>query len=185
MLRLSVAIEEWLKIGEDINIVFLGMSERHVRIMIDAPRDIPVSRSRAREKYLSVADYKREERIAKNHINERNGRIKEENKMNLPVWITEENRWKAVYGIYGVVRLARDCYNTILLGGTQKILAYVNPQRAKDDCNVAVQDESALKNPELDYIIVAVPDLKNYRVFENKLRNLGIPKRKIIWISKI
>lgn len=185
MLRLSVAIEEWLKIGEDINIVFLGMTERHVRIMIDAPRDIPVSRSRAREKYLSVAEYKREERIVQNHIQEGNGRFKEENKVNLPVWITEENRWKAAYGIYGMGRLARDCYNTILLGGTQRILAYVNPQRANDDCNVAVQDESALKNPELDYIMVAVSDLKNYRVFENKLRNLGIPKRKIIWISKI
>lgn len=185
MLRLSVALEEWLKIGENINIVILGMTERHVRIMIDAPRDIPVSRSRAREKYLSVSEYKREERSVRNKIQQGNQRFTEENTVNLPVWITEEERWKASYAVYGVGRLARDCYNTILLGGTQRILAYVNPQRSSDDCNVAVQDENALKNPELDYIMVAVPDLKNYRVLEHKLWNLGVPKRKIIWISKL
>ena len=38
MLRLTVSAEEYLMIGDDIKIVFLGGSKNHLRIMVDAPR---------------------------------------------------------------------------------------------------------------------------------------------------
>lgn len=50
MLRMSVAAEEYLQIGEDIRLVFLGGTGNHMRIMIDAPREINIVRSRALEK---------------------------------------------------------------------------------------------------------------------------------------
>ena len=50
MLRMSVAAREYLMLGDDIKIVFLGGSGKHMRIMIDAPRDINVVRSSVLEK---------------------------------------------------------------------------------------------------------------------------------------
>ena len=50
MLRMSVAEEEYLMIGENIRIVFLGSSGKHTRIMIDAPREVEIVRSRVLEK---------------------------------------------------------------------------------------------------------------------------------------
>ena len=37
MLRLTVSTEEYLMLGEDIKVVFLGGTGKHLRIMIDAP----------------------------------------------------------------------------------------------------------------------------------------------------
>ena len=53
MLRMSVAAREYLMLGDDIKIVFLGGSGKHMRIMIDAPREINVVRSRVLEKEIS------------------------------------------------------------------------------------------------------------------------------------
>ena len=39
MLRLSVSTEEYLLIGDNIKIAFLGGSHNHMRIMIDAPKE--------------------------------------------------------------------------------------------------------------------------------------------------
>ena len=50
MLRLSLSKEEYLLLGEDIKIVFLGGSSRHMRIMIDAPKDVNIVRSTVLEK---------------------------------------------------------------------------------------------------------------------------------------
>lgn len=50
MLRLTVSAEEYLMIGEDIRIVFLGGTGKHIRIMIDAPREIDIVRSSVIEK---------------------------------------------------------------------------------------------------------------------------------------
>ena len=47
MLRLTVSAEEYLMIGEDIKIVFLGGTKNHQRIMIDAPKDVNIARSKA------------------------------------------------------------------------------------------------------------------------------------------
>ena len=46
MLRLSVRDEEFLMIGDDVKIVFLGSSGGQTRIMIDAPKDVNIVRSK-------------------------------------------------------------------------------------------------------------------------------------------
>ncbi len=53
MLRMSVAQEEYLMIGDDIRIVFLGGTGKHMRIMIDAPKEVNIVRSRAVEKQIA------------------------------------------------------------------------------------------------------------------------------------
>lgn len=50
MLRLTVSAEEYLMIGENIRIVFLGGTGKHMRIMIDAPREVDIVRSKVIEK---------------------------------------------------------------------------------------------------------------------------------------
>lgn len=49
MLRLTVSTEEYLQIGDDVKIVFLGGSKNHLRIMVDAPRELNVVRSKVIE----------------------------------------------------------------------------------------------------------------------------------------
>ncbi len=50
MLMLTVPKEEYLMIGKDIKITFLGGNNNHIRVMIDAPKDINVARGRAIKK---------------------------------------------------------------------------------------------------------------------------------------
>ena len=50
MLRLSLSTEEYLMLGENIKIVFLGGSGHHLRIMIDAPKEVNIVRSTVLEK---------------------------------------------------------------------------------------------------------------------------------------
>ncbi len=50
MLRMSVAAEEYLMIGDDVKIVFLGGTGKHIRIMIDAPKEVNIVRSSVIEK---------------------------------------------------------------------------------------------------------------------------------------
>ena len=52
MLRMSVKHEEYLLIGDDIKIVFLGGGAGHTRIMIDAPKEVNIVRSKAMEKRI-------------------------------------------------------------------------------------------------------------------------------------
>ena len=53
MLRLTVSTEEYLMIGEDIRLVFLGGTGKHLRIMVDAPRDKNIIRSTVLEKNIT------------------------------------------------------------------------------------------------------------------------------------
>lgn len=53
MLRMSVAQEEYLMIGDDIKLVFLGGTGRHMRIMIDAPKEVNIVRSSVLEKNIT------------------------------------------------------------------------------------------------------------------------------------
>ena len=53
MLRLTVSTEEYLMIGEDIKIVFLGGSKNHVRIMVDVPKEMDVVRSSVLENRMA------------------------------------------------------------------------------------------------------------------------------------
>lgn len=73
----------------------------------------------------------------------------------------------------------------MFVGGTQKILAYVNPQRSNWDCNVPVQEESALLNPQIDYVLVAIKDAKSYRGIVNMLTRIGVLRDKIIWVPEV
>ena len=50
MLRLTVSTEEYLMLGDDIKVVFLGGTGKHMRIMIDAPKDVNIVRSSVIEK---------------------------------------------------------------------------------------------------------------------------------------
>ena len=45
MLRLTVSPEEYLMINDNIKIVFLGGTKNHLRIMIDAPKEVNIVRS--------------------------------------------------------------------------------------------------------------------------------------------
>lgn len=49
MLRLTVSTEEYLQIGDDVKIIFLGGSKNHLRIMVDAPKELNVVRSKVIE----------------------------------------------------------------------------------------------------------------------------------------
>lgn len=53
MLRLTVSTEEYLMVGEDVKIVFLGGTKNHLRIMIDAPKDVNIVRSTVLENRLT------------------------------------------------------------------------------------------------------------------------------------
>ena len=50
MLRLTLATEEYLQLGDDIKIAFLGGTGRHLRIMVDAPKSVNIARGRYIEK---------------------------------------------------------------------------------------------------------------------------------------
>lgn len=81
MLRLTVSPEDYLMIGENVKIVFLGGSKNHLRIMIDAPKELNIVRSKVLEnnatdpeekaklpKYYAVADTPEKYRKKKNII---------------------------------------------------------------------------------------------------------------------
>lgn len=53
MLRLTVSTEEYLMLGDDIRIVFLGGTGKHLRIMIDAPKDVNIVRSSVIERQFT------------------------------------------------------------------------------------------------------------------------------------
>ena len=50
MLRLTLSTEEYLMLGDDIKIVFLGGSNNHLRIMVEAPKEVDIVRSKVLEK---------------------------------------------------------------------------------------------------------------------------------------
>lgn len=58
MLRLSLSTEEYLQVGENIKIVFLGGSGNHIRIMVDAPKEVHIVRSKLIEKNTTDPDEK-------------------------------------------------------------------------------------------------------------------------------
>ncbi len=53
MLRLTVSTEEYLMIGEDIKLVFLGGTGKHLRIMVDAPKEKNIVRSSVLERGIT------------------------------------------------------------------------------------------------------------------------------------
>ncbi len=59
MLRLTVKTEEYLMIGDDIKIVFLGGSKNHTRIMLDIPKEVNVVRSKVIEERITDPEEKK------------------------------------------------------------------------------------------------------------------------------
>lgn len=58
MLRMTVNTEEYIQIGDDIRIIFLGGSRNHTRVMLDVPKEINVARSRALENHAKTQEDK-------------------------------------------------------------------------------------------------------------------------------
>lgn len=58
MLRLTVSTEEYLQIGENVKIVFLGGTKNHLRIMVDAPKEVNVVRSKVIENKITDPEIK-------------------------------------------------------------------------------------------------------------------------------
>ena len=50
MLKLTIEAGEYLMIGDDIKVVFAGGTSRHARVLVDAPKSLPIVRSTAMEK---------------------------------------------------------------------------------------------------------------------------------------
>ncbi|MCM1161956.1 MAG: carbon storage regulator [Roseburia sp.] len=53
MLRLTVSTEEYLQIGDNVKIAFLGGSKNHLRIMVDAPKEVNIVRSTVLEQKIT------------------------------------------------------------------------------------------------------------------------------------
>ena len=58
MLRLTVSTEEYLMIGDNVKIVFLGGTKNHLRIMVDAPKDVNIVRSTVLENRVTDTEEK-------------------------------------------------------------------------------------------------------------------------------
>ena len=52
MLRMSVKNGEFIMVGDDVKIVFLGGGGGQTRIMVDAPKEVNIIRSKAIEKRI-------------------------------------------------------------------------------------------------------------------------------------
>ena len=58
MLRLTVSTEEYLMIDDNIKIVFLGGTKNHLRILIDAPKEVNIVRSTVLENQITDPEEK-------------------------------------------------------------------------------------------------------------------------------
>ena len=58
MLRLTMSTEEYLQIGENVKVIFLGGSKNHLRNMIDAPKGLNVVRSKVIENNVTDPEEK-------------------------------------------------------------------------------------------------------------------------------
>ena len=58
MLRLTVSTEEYLVINDNIKIVFLGGTKNHLRIMVDAPKNVNIVRSKVLENQVTDLEEK-------------------------------------------------------------------------------------------------------------------------------
>ena len=56
MLRMSVKNGEYIMVGDDVRIIFLGGGGGQTRIMVDAPKEVNIARSRAIEKRIEDSE---------------------------------------------------------------------------------------------------------------------------------
>ena len=59
MLILTVGTEDYLMIGDKVKVAFLGGSKNHLRVLVDAPREISVVRSKVYEKNIEDPEEKK------------------------------------------------------------------------------------------------------------------------------
>ncbi len=59
MLRLTVGIEDYIQINDNIRIVFLGGSQKNMRVMIDAPKEVNIVRGKALKKRTDILEEQR------------------------------------------------------------------------------------------------------------------------------
>lgn len=64
MLMLTVPKEEYIMIGSDIKITFMGGNNNQLRIMIDAPKDVNIARGRAIKRRAAKRAAKKAEEAA-------------------------------------------------------------------------------------------------------------------------
>jgi len=83
MLRMSVSVEEYLMIGEDIKIVFLGGTGKHMRIMVDAPKDVNIVRSSVIAK--NITDPEEREKLPKYYRQEEQPQKFKKDKQNISI----------------------------------------------------------------------------------------------------
>lgn len=65
MLKLSLKPGEFINIGEDVRVVFSGGSAHNIHLLIDAPREVNIVRSRAMKEYKKDSTYYSEDKISK------------------------------------------------------------------------------------------------------------------------
>ena len=59
MLKMTMSTQEYIQIGENIRIVFTGGSKNNMHILIDAPREINIVRSKVLEQNIREDKRKR------------------------------------------------------------------------------------------------------------------------------
>ena len=59
MLRLTVGIEDYIQINDNIRIVFLGGSQKNMRVMIDAPKEVNIARGKTIKKRTGILEEQR------------------------------------------------------------------------------------------------------------------------------
>lgn len=58
MLKLTLKPGEFLNIGENIKIIFSGGSANNIHLLVDAPREVGIARSSARQKTSTSPHYR-------------------------------------------------------------------------------------------------------------------------------
>ncbi|MCM1125967.1 MAG: carbon storage regulator [Lachnospiraceae bacterium] len=93
MLRLTMSTEEYLMIGENVKLVFLGGTKNHLRIMVDAPKDVNIVRSTVLESQITDPEEKAKlpQYYAEPELDERFRRKKNPERKNPRIIITKGN----------------------------------------------------------------------------------------------
>ena len=64
MLKLTLKPGEFINIGEDVRVVFSGGSANNIHLLIDAPNDVAIARSNARQN-RKPSPYYKEQKISR------------------------------------------------------------------------------------------------------------------------
>ena len=65
MLKLTLKPGEYIKIGEDVKVIFSGGSANNIHLLIDAPKEVGIERSNAKHLKSQPSPYYKEQSISK------------------------------------------------------------------------------------------------------------------------